>query len=334
MLGLVPVATALAALPPDPVGVTWLTSWTLDPAILIFAALAGAAYLAGLVRLRRRGGTWAARRVVAFYGGLAVAVAATMSALGDYAHALFTVYTAQILLLMTVAPLLLAVGRPLGLARVALPARAAARLERVLGSRAARVVTSPIISPLLLAVLPFALWFTPWYQATLTGYGQYELLHLVLLLVGYVVQIPLWETGGAGHGFPYPLLLMFAFIELLVDAVPGIVLRLETHLVAPAYYLVLRRPWGPSPLGDQHLGADVLWCVAEAIDLPFLIIFLVGWWRADQLEAARADRAADLAGQAEEAEGRPARDPGDTGRPWWETDASVFGDRAGQFRKS
>jgi putative membrane protein len=335
MLGSVPVATALAALPPDPVGATWLASWTLDPVILIFVVLAGGAYLAGLLRLRRRGEAWPVRRVVAFGGGLVVAVVATMSALGGYAHALFTVYTVQILLLLTIAPLLLAIGRPLGLARAALPERGAARLERVLGSRPARLVTSPILSPLLLAALPFALWFTPWYQDSLTGYGQYELLHLVLLLVGYVVQVPLWETGGAGHGFPYPLLLLFAFIELLVDAVPGIVMRLDTHLLAPAYYLALHRPWGPSPLGDQHLGADVLWCVAEAVDLPFLIVFLVGWWRADQLEAARADRAADAAEAARTAPAGAATEvaAGDPDRPWWERDASVFGDRAGQFRR-
>lgn len=332
MLGRVPVS-ALAALPPDPVGATWLTSWTVDPLILVFAVLAGGAYLWSVVRLRRRGEGWQARRVAAFCGGLAVAVVATMSALGGYAHALFAVYMAQILLLMTVAPLLLAVGRPLGLARATLPARAAGRLERVLGSRAARLVTSPIISPLLLAALPFALWFTPWFQASLTSYGQYELLHLVLLLLGYVVQIPLWETGGAGHGFPYPLLLLFAFIELLVDAVPGIVMRLDTHVLTP-FFLVLHRPWGPSPLSDQHLGADMLWCVAEAIDLPFLIIFLVGWWRADQLEAARADRQADEREAALPATrtGADAADD-DPGRPWWETDASVFGDRAGQFRR-
>jgi putative copper resistance protein D len=309
MLGGVPLA-----LPPDPTGNTWLTSWTLDPAILAFAVLAGVAYLLGV----RRAQGWPVRRVVAFCGGLGVAVVATMSALGGYAHALFSVYMVQILLLLTVAPLLVAVGRPLGLARVALPARAGARLERVLASRPARLVTSPALSPLLLAALPFALWFTPWYQASLTGFGQYELLHLVLLLVGYVVQVPLWETGGAGHGFPYPLLLLFALIELLVDAVPGIVLRLDTHLLAPAYYLALHRPWGPSPLGDQRLGADLLWCVAEAVDLPFLIVFLVGWWRADATDAARADREAP---------------PEDDGRPWWETDASVFGDRAGQFRR-
>jgi putative copper resistance protein D len=112
-------------------------------------------------------------------------------------------------------------------------------------------------------------------------------------------------------------------------------MRLDTHLLAPAYYLALHRPWGPSPLGDQHLGADVLWCVAEAVDLPFLIVFLVGWWRADQLEAARADRAADAAEAARATPAGAARDVAadDPDRPWWERDASVFGDRADQFRR-
>lgn len=306
-----------------------MRDWTLDPAMLAFIVLAGGGYLVGVLRIRRRGTRWPVSRVAAFAGGLLVVAGATMSVLGGRAHAFFSVYMVQNLVLLMIAPLLLALGRPIALATAALPERAGARLSAVLASRPARLVTSPLVSPLLLAVVPFALYFTGWYQATLEHYGQYELLHLVLLVAGFVVQIPLWETGGAGHGFPYPLLLLFAFIELLVDAVPGIVLRLDTHLVAPAFYLGLHRTGVAGLLSDQQLGGDFLWCVAEAIDLPFLIVFLVAWIRADAAEAAEVDRELDTRAVTTTAEDGPAA----TDRPWWETDASVFGDRANQFRR-
>jgi putative membrane protein len=319
--------------PPSPTGVAAFTSWTLDPVILAFVVLAGVGYALGLSAARRRGINWPARRPIAYFAGLATSAIATMSALGSYAHAMFSVYMVQILLLLTIAPLLLAIGRPVGLAVATLPAPVSDRLSAVLRSRPARLVTSPIISPLFLAAVPFGLYFTHWYQGTLDSYPQYELLHVVLLGIGFVVQYPLWETGESGYGFPYPLLLFFAFIELLVDAVPGIVLRLETHLMAPGYYLALARPWGPSPLTDQHIGADILWCVAEAIDLPFLILFLVQWIRADSAEAARVDQELDTVSASRTVAAAAGSAPAvDSERPWWENDASVFGDRANQFR--
>ncbi len=71
------------------------------------------------------------------------------------------------------------------------------------------------------------------------------------------------------------------FVEFLLDAVPGIVLRLRTHLVAPGYWGVLHRPWGPSPLVDQHHAGAVLWFVAESADLPFMVILFRPWWESD-----------------------------------------------------
>ncbi|HKT01345.1 MAG TPA: cytochrome c oxidase assembly protein, partial [Rugosimonospora sp.] len=183
------------------------------------------------------------------------------------------------------------------------------RLEAVLGSRAATFFTVPVVSPLLLAVIPFLLYFTPVYRLSLTHPALLPPVHLVLLLVGVAVLVPLWEADTLATRVPYALALLFALIELLADAVPGIVVRLDTHLLAAGYFAALARPWGPSPLHDQQLGGDLLWCVGEAVDLPFLALLVVQWVRADAREAARVDRELDLAADPDE----PLQ------RPWWET---------------
>ena len=149
------------------------------------------------------------------------------------------------------------------------------------------------------------------------------------------------------------LALLFSLIELLADALPGIIIRLDTHLLAAAHVAATPRAFGPSPLIDQQLGGDLLWCVGEAVDLPFLILLILAWVRSDAREAARVDAYLD-AGTAEGAvEGTTdgtiedvsagdhddsvARAAADEARrreeqPWWERDASVFGDRAHEFR--
>jgi cytochrome c oxidase assembly factor CtaG len=136
------------------------------------------------------------------------------------------------------------------------------------------------------------------------------------------VLVPLWESQTLESRIPYALALLVAFIELLADALPGIIVRLDTHVLAAGYFLT------PQPLRDQQLGGDLLWGLGEVIDLPFLVLLLVQWVRSDARDAQAADEALD-ARQA--ATTGPASAEAVWERPWWETDASVFGDRASTF---
>lgn len=289
--------------PPPPTLAGALTAWRLDPLMVAVVLLATAGYLAGVARVRRAGGSWPAARTLAFLGlGVCGLALAAMGWPAVYAPALFWVYALQVTALLLVAPFLLALGRPIGLARAALGSRS----HRLLA--AAKFFTAPVVGPLLLAVVPFILYFTPVYRASLAHPALLPLVHLVLLAVGVAVLVPLWEADALATRVPYALALLFAFIELLADAVPGIVIRLDTHVLAAGYFAALARPWGPSPLHDQQFGGDLLWCFGEAVDLPFLALLVVQWVRADAREAARVDRELDLAAESDE----PLQ------RPWWE----------------
>jgi putative copper resistance protein D len=293
---------------------------------------AASGYLAGVARIRRTGGSWPLGRTLSFVvlglGGLAVTA---MGWPAVYAPELFSVYAAQVTVLLLVVPFLLALGRPIGLAMAALPPRGVARLRSVLGSRPARLFTVPVVSPLLLAVVPFLIFFTPLFEWSLTHPAVLPILRVALLVIGLAVLLPLWEADTLDARVPYAVALLFAFIELLADAVPGIVVRLDTHVIAAGYFAALGHSW-VTPLHDQQLGGDLLWCVGEAIDVPFLAMLVLQWVRSDARDAARIDRALDQAAPASPSPALPEPDH-DPGRPWWETDASVFGDRAGQYER-
>jgi cytochrome c oxidase assembly factor CtaG len=313
-------------IPAAPTALSFLTDWRADPVMLVFAASLVVAYLVGVRRIGQAGGRWPRRRVVGFVAGLAGLAWTSMGWPAVYGPVLFSVYATQLIVLLTVVPFLLGLGRPLELARTSLRPAGLARLDAVLSSRAGRVFTVPVVSPLLLAVVPFVVFFTGVYPASLANPGLLWLLHLGLIVIGLVVLVPLWESDAVAARVAYPVALLFAFIELLADAVPGIVIRLDTHVIALGYLSGLDRPWGPSLLRDQQIGGDLLWCIGEAIDVPFLALLVFAWIRSDARDAARIDDALDLA---------PADRTAalETGRPWWETDASVFGDRAGQFQR-
>lgn len=327
--------------PPPPTLAGAAGAWRLDPLLLVIVLLAAAGYLVGVARVRRAGGRWPIARTVAFVGLGITGLAG--SALGwpeVYAPALFSVYAGQVMLLLLVVPFLMALGRPLGLARTALGAAGRARLTAALESGWARFFTVPVVSPLLLAAVPFLLFFTPLYRLSLTHTALLSTLHLLLLALGLAVLVPVWESDTVDARVPYVIVMLFALIELLADAVPGIVIRLDTHPIAAGYFAALARPWGPSPIPDQQLGGDLMWCVGEAIDLPFIVMLLMQWVRSDARDAVRVDRELDAIDAAERAAVGADR-PGTAGatpddgltRPWWETDASVFGDRAARFQR-
>jgi putative membrane protein len=109
------------------------------------------------------------------------------------------------------------------------------------------------------------------------------------------------------------------FLELLADAVPGIVLRLSSHPATSYFDVRLVQPWSPTPSRDQQSAGGILWAVAELLDLPFLVLVFARWIRADAREAEAVDAALDAASS-------PATDPAEadeTSKPWWLTDPQL-----------
>jgi putative membrane protein len=279
--------------PPELTASTALTSWMLDPGGAVLVVALGVPYLLAVRRLRRSGHRWGPGRLVAYAAGLVGIVAATMSFLGVYAHVLFWVTAVQLALLVTVVPVLLSLGAPVSLLRSA-SAGSGARADRWLAAPPVRLVTFPVVAAALVALVPFAVYFTPVFEASMRSWPVYWLLHAVLLVVGLTFFWPVLSVDGEPR-LPYAALAAVVLLETLVDSVPGIVLWLSTRLIAADYYLGVGRPWGRSLLSDQQFGGVMLWGIGEVVGLPLLLLVVVHWVRADAREAARIDAELDLA---------------------------------------
>ena len=309
-----------------------LTSWTFDPVAVGVLILAAWWYARAVRLVSLRGERWPVRRMLSFGIGLLTIAAVTLWWVGAYAHTLFWVYTVQIMMLLVVSPALLMFGKPVTLSR-ALQQEDGRRplLARLADARAMNLLSNPAFGALLLPLVSMLVFFTAIFPASLKHYVGYELLHLVLLLAGLVMSLPLADEGPQTSSMSLAAGILFGFLELLADAIPGIAIRLRTTLLAPEHYLAVQRTWGPSRLHDQQLGGAIVWFLAETIDLPVLALLVFRWIRTDEREAIVIDRQLDQ--QEEEAAAADAEV--DLQRPWWETDAAVFGDRrAAAFRRS
>ena len=301
-----------------------ITSWTFDPWACAIVMLLGLGYLAGVRRVRRSGQTWPRARLVSFLGvGLGTLVVATMWWTGVYSGVLFYARAAQTILVLLLAPLFLALGRPLSLLIAAVGPERGQRVDAAVHSRAARVATFPAFTTLVLVGMPFVVYFSPWYSAYFHSGAMRALTWLALLAAGYVFFWTLLRVDPVPKAYPYLVALWITSAEVIGDAILGIAVIGDSHIIGSAWYHALARPWGPSLRFDQMLGGGTLWVIGDLIGLPFLVTQLIQMIREDESEAAVIDaeldaRDAVAAGPVPAAAGEPATVPAD--QPWWQSD--------------
>jgi putative copper resistance protein D len=219
------------------------------PGVLVAVGLVAVAYL---IAARRVPG-WKVGRTVAFLGGLAVVVVATCSGIEPYGHVLEWVHMIEHLLLIMVAPPLLAIGSPLQLTAEALPPRAAAGWRALLERPVVSWLTSPAFAAAFYAICVIGVHLTGLMDRAMNEQGVHVLEELAYLLSGMLLfQLVLgerpgpWQLSGGGR---------MALLALVtpVDTVVGVVL-LQTGTV----------DGGIGDGGHQH--AQPSWVLDSAAD--------------------------------------------------------------------
>jgi cytochrome c oxidase assembly factor CtaG len=293
---------------PVPTPSALLSAWTVQPLAIVAALLLALWY----ARATRRSGTRLPRGAAIQFGiGLAMLVFATCGFAGAYLDDLFWVWTAQQLALLLVVPYLILAGRPLQLAGPA--------VHRFLHTGFVRFFANPLIGPALVPLLSVALFFGPLprWAIDVPPLGWAE--QLVLVAIGALIVLPLVGTDQPRTSLAVGLALAIGSFELVLDAVPGVALRLHRTLSTSYFDARVAHPWSPAPLHDQQLAGGVLWCVAELLDLPFLIIVFYQWLKADERDAADIDAVLEA---ERAARGEPDVDE-TRDVPWWISDPAM-----------
>jgi cytochrome c oxidase assembly factor CtaG len=270
-------------------------AWTLDWAALALILAAAVLYGRGLAAARRRGVHWPVWRAAAFYLlGLGSFALLSFGFPGVYGPSLRWAFTLKITGYVFVVPLLAGLGLPLTLARAALAGEGRQRLERFVGSRAVRLASNSIVAPLLGMAL-FAAFLTPFFLTLRTSPAAEEALALLAPAMGMLMVIPIIEEDHPGRTSAVAVVeFIYVFIELLIDSVPGIVLRIAPGVLDGATSMpAALQPWFPNPLRDQQLAGDLLWFIAEIVDIPLIVLMFVRFARNDRRDAHRFDALTD-----------------------------------------
>ena len=260
----------------------------------VVAVVLAVAYGAGVVVVHRRGERWSGWLVAAFYLlGIGSFLAVNLGFLGVYSHDLRWAFSTRTALLLFVSPALLALGRPVTLARMALGERGRGRIDRFMDTRVIRFLGNAVVEPFV-TVLIFVVFLTPVAgQLRLSPFGQAGVT-ILIPAIGLLLVLPLIEYSSRRTAFFVTVEFLLAFVALIIDAIPGILIRLSGTVLDGLGAVAGPHPaWYPNPLRDQQLSGDLLWFIAELADVPVLIILFVRWSRVDRKEARVYDDLSD-----------------------------------------
>jgi putative membrane protein len=257
---------------------------------LILAVL----YAVGVYRVRRKGERWSNWLVAAFFGlGIGSFVVINFGFLGAYSQELRYAFSTRTALDLFVSPALLALGRPVTLARLALSGKGVRALDRFMASRPIQILGNAIIAPLVTVAI-FSVFMTPLAGLLRTTYLGRSIFLVLIPAIGLLLVLPLIEYSSHRTAFFVTVEFLLAFVELVIDAVPGIVIRITGSVLDGVGAVAGAHPvWFPNPLRDQQLSGDLLWFIAEIADVPVLIILFVRWSRVDRKEAKSYDDLSD-----------------------------------------
>jgi cytochrome c oxidase assembly factor CtaG len=336
-------ATAYSG-PPKLTLVRAFTEWRVDVPSLVLILVVLAWYVFSVRKVRQAGGQWATGRTFAFIVlGLGFWAIATMAWPGVYESALFYARATQTVLLVLVAPLFLAMGKPITLLIEAYP-RAGRPVEQAIRSRVAKIVTFPAITSLLLIAVPMVMYFTTWYVHFFYSSTIREFTYLILMAPGLAFFWTLLRVDPVPKQYPYMVAMWITAAEVVGDAFFGIAVIADQTMIGAGHYHAVGYPFGPGLATGQVLGGGIIWILGDSVGLPFLAVQLIQMMRADKEEAAEIDaeldaRDAARAAKASQAVGAavtssssasppPAGDdaaPVDDDRPWWESDPRITG---------
>lgn len=286
-------------LPPELTATTWLTQYGLDLLWLLVAAFGILFYLAGALRLRRRGDRWPWHRTVLWIAGMLLLLWVTNGPINVYEQYLFSVHMLGHMLLGMAIPVLLVLGAPITLALRAVRKRDDGSrgvrewLLLVVHSRVAGVMTHPLVAAGLFALSLWAFYYSPILRWATVDHIGHTWMVIHFLVAGFLFAQVLVGIDPIPRRPPYPLRLLLLLATMAMHAFFGLSLVTGEALLLADWYGAMGRTWGLAPLADQQAGGGIAWSVGEIPTVALAILVAVMWSRSDARDAKRQDRAAD-----------------------------------------
>lgn len=266
-----------------------LHHFSFDVPWIVAILLAGAWYAMAFARARRDGHHrhpwW---RLVTFQAGLLAVAAATLSPLEHYGNEALWINFLGFLALTMAGPPLILLGRPLTLAFMTSGPVTRSRLRTAYRSLPVTVLTFPIVSWLVFAVVTYIWQFSALTDTAARNDVVRDIQQATLLVVALCFWMPAVASDPMRWRLPYPARALYVFVEMTHKGLFG-GMFLSMNRAFHHGFSTNQPAWAPSPMTDQRLAILILWIGGNVIFLIALISIVVGWFRYEGRNAARID---------------------------------------------
>ena len=286
-------------LPPELTMDTFFTQWKLDILWALIALWAIGAYLIAVRRLNARGDSWPIARTISWVAGMLLLIFVTSGSLNVYQEYLFSVHMVAHMFLTMAIPVLLVPGAPVTLLTRAVQKRAdSSRGVRewvlwAVHTKYAEFVSRPLVAAANFAASLVVFYFTPLFEwATREHIGhQWMIVHFLITGYLFVQSLIGIDPGPSRLGYPFRIVTLIGVMAF--HAFFGLALMGGTGLLLPDWFGAMGRTWGLPPLEDQQSGGAIAWGIGEIPTIILTIIVSVQWFRSDNRDSKRLDRASD-----------------------------------------
>ncbi len=274
--------------------------WSWDPA-LIYVAVAAVMYVLGGLRHSRSRGSGDAEeflRELSFAAGLASIVIALDSPIDYYSDQLFWVHMGQHIILLTVAPPLILLGRPWPRMWQALPLSVRTPVGRSLArarwTAPLRAIAKPVPAWILFNVNMLA-WHVPVaYNLTLSHQWIHDGEHALFFFTGLLFWAHVIDPGPMRHhGLNWFMKAGYVTSAMVAGWVLAVTLVLVKHPLYPHYANLATRPGGLTALEDQQVAGGMMWVPGS---ISYTIALIAIFWRWASPDGEQTPRTAGAGG--------------------------------------
>ncbi|MDQ1734471.1 MAG: hypothetical protein QOH56_722 [Pseudonocardiales bacterium] len=273
---------------------TFLSSWSWDPTVVVPLLAAGLCYLWCVHTVDRSHPSqpWAQRNTWCFAAGLALVWIAIIGPFGWYDDVFFWAHMVQHMVLMMLAAPLLVLGAPgLLLLRVANPSLRRRYVVPLLRSRAVRHLTNPVLTWLAFVAVLGGTHFSPFYEFALSHDWVHRFVeHPLYLGIALIYYYSVIGKNPAPRKLKPSLKVISLLAMMVPEGVTGFFLYASPYVLYSHYSKVVR-PFGPSPLADQQLGGSLMWAGSMLLDTAWVALAAGEWLRHDATHTRRSDLA-------------------------------------------
>lgn len=259
-----------------------LTRWQMSAFPLLVVVLlvaAGVWYLRADWALAARGRRWKTRRTFAFFAGLVAVDLALQSPIATMTGTYFQAHIVQHLLLMAIAPPLLAMGAPSTLYLQTTSRRHKERWLAIIRSRPFAVLTHPLLVAFLYFGVMYIFFLSSLINVAMTHMWMMDIVNLVFLSGGLLAWWPMvgidpiihWKIGFGAR-------MAFVLVGSAIDAFLGVAILNLSHPIASMY-----------SLSSTHSGGGLLWAGTDVLALVGFAPIYIQWMRSEERAGKRSD---------------------------------------------